>query len=61
VVSHETTWNRTAAIGLEGGFAMYRRLARVVLPLVVLAVIAALTIGLDGNCSGMGDWVVSLI
>ena len=40
---------------------MYRRLAKVILPLVVLAVIATLTIGLNGNCSGLGDWVVSLI
>jgi hypothetical protein len=40
---------------------MYRRLAKVVLPLAVLAVTAALTIGLNGNCSGLGDWVVSLI
>ena len=40
---------------------MHSRLARMVLPLIVLAVIAALTIGLDGNCSGLGDWTVSLI
>jgi uncharacterized membrane protein YozB (DUF420 family) len=40
---------------------VHSRLAKVVLPLVVLAVIAALTIALDGNCSGLGDWTVSLI
>lgn len=40
---------------------MHSKLARMVLPLLVLGVIAALTIGLDGNCSGLGDWTVSLI
>lgn len=37
---------------------MYWKLAKVVLPLVVLAIIAALTIGLDGNCSFLGDWAI---
>ena len=37
---------------------MYKKLAKIVLPLVVLAVIAALTIGLDGNCSFLGNWAV---
>lgn len=43
--------------GSERG-SMYRKLARVVLPLVVLAVIAAFTIGLNGNCSGLGEWSI---
>ncbi len=38
---------------------MYWRLAKVVLPVLVLAVIAALTIGLSGDCSGLGEWTVS--
>lgn len=29
---------------------MYRTVARIVLPMVVLAVIAALTVGADGQC-----------
>lgn len=37
---------------------MYRKLARVFLPLVVLAIIAACTIGLNGNCSGLGEWSI---
>lgn len=37
---------------------MFGKLAKVVLPLVALAIIAALTIGLDGNCSGLGNWAI---
>ncbi len=43
---------------IEKGGGMYRKLARVLLPLVVLAIIAACTIGLNGNCSGLGEWSI---
>jgi hypothetical protein len=34
------------------------KFAKVVLPLVVLMVIAALTIGLNGDCSFLGEWAI---
>jgi hypothetical protein len=37
---------------------MFKKLAKVALPLVVLAIIAALTIGLNGDCSFLGEWAV---
>jgi hypothetical protein len=37
---------------------MFKKLAKVAIPLVVLAVIAALTIGLNGDCSFNGLWNV---
>lgn len=37
---------------------MFWKVAKVVLPLVVLAIIAALTIGLNGNCNMVGNWAV---
>jgi|GEM_PF-6286424 hypothetical protein len=34
------------------------KLLKVILPLVVLMVIAALTIGLNGDCSFLGEWAI---
>ena len=34
------------------------KLTKVIIPLVVLMVIAALTIGLNGDCSFLGEWAI---
>jgi hypothetical protein len=42
----------TLQTALRGGATMYTRLARAILPFVVLVVIAALTIGCETETSG---------